>query len=104
MSNCPEPGSVQVAAWYNNLAAACPWDNDAAFEYGALIGSEFRNEGYNMSLGVSESRARAAERRTFEYLGEDPLLTHVPRIAQALERTDSSVVAIEASPDNRPAE
>jgi len=59
----------------SNLAAACSWDTDAAFEYGALLGRELRNEGYNMSLGGGVNLAREPRNgRTFEYLGEDPLL------------------------------
>jgi beta-glucosidase len=59
----------------NNLAAASSWDPDTAFEYGALIGRELRDEGYNMSLsgGVNLTREPRGG-RTFEYQGEDPLL------------------------------
>jgi beta-glucosidase len=46
-----------------------------AFEYGALIGRELRNEGYSMSLGGGVNIAREPRcGRTFEYQGEDPLL------------------------------
>ncbi len=46
-----------------NVAAAASWDVDAAYEYGALIGSELRAQGYNMSLGGGhESDPRAAQR------------------------------------------
>ena len=59
----------------NNLAAASSWDPDAAFEYGALIGRELRNEGYNMTLGGGVNLPREPRNgRTFEYMGEDPLL------------------------------
>jgi beta-glucosidase len=34
----------------NDLAVASSWDPQAAFEYGALIGRELRNQGYSMSL------------------------------------------------------
>jgi beta-glucosidase len=59
----------------NNLAAASSWDPDTAFEYGALIGRELRDEGYNMSQsgGVNLTREPRGG-RTFEYQGEDPLL------------------------------
>ena len=36
----------------NNLAAASSWDPDLAFQYGALIGRELRDLGYNMSREV----------------------------------------------------
>jgi len=59
----------------NNLAAASSWDPQAAFEYGALIGRELRQEGYGMSLGGGVNLAREPRNgRTFEYQGEDPLL------------------------------
>ena len=59
----------------NNLAAASAWDPQAAFEYGALIGRELREEGYGMSLGGGVNLTREPRNgRTFEYQGEDPLL------------------------------
>jgi beta-glucosidase len=59
----------------NNLAAASAWDPQAAFEYGALIGRELRDEGYSMSLGGGVNLVREPRNgRTFEYQGEDPLL------------------------------
>ena len=35
----------------DDLAGAASWDLDVAYEYGALIGRELRDQGYNMSLG-----------------------------------------------------
>jgi beta-glucosidase len=59
----------------SNIAAAASWDTDAAFEYGALIGRELRAQGYNMSLGGGVNLTREPRNgRTFEYLGEDPVL------------------------------
>lgn len=59
----------------NDLGAASSWDPQAAFEYGALIGRELRDEGYSMSLGGGVNLAREPRNgRTFEYQGEDPLL------------------------------
>ena len=59
----------------NNLAAASAWDPQGAFEYGALIGRELRDQGYNMSLGGGVNLTREPRNgRTFEYQGEDPLL------------------------------
>jgi len=59
----------------NNLAAASSWDPQAAFDYGALIGRELREEGYSMSLGGGVNLPREPRNgRTFEYQGEDPLL------------------------------
>ncbi len=59
----------------DDLALAATWDENAAFEYGALLGRELRAQGYNMSLGGGVNLAREPrDGRTFEYLGEDPLL------------------------------
>jgi len=59
----------------NNEASAASWDLDAAYEYGALIGRELRDQGYNMSLGGGVNLTREPRNgRTFEYLGEDPVL------------------------------
>src|SRR3984893_7496865 len=59
----------------DNLASAASWNLDAAYEYGALIGRELRAQGYNMSLGGGVNLTREPRNgRTFEYLGEDPIL------------------------------
>jgi beta-glucosidase len=59
----------------DDLAGAASWDLDAAYEYGALIGRELRAQGYNMSLGGGVNLARDPRNgRTFEYMGEDPIL------------------------------
>lgn len=59
----------------SNLGAASSWDPDTAFQYGALIGRELRDQGYNMSLGGGVNLTREPRGgRTFEYQGEDPLL------------------------------
>jgi beta-glucosidase len=59
----------------SNIASAASWDTDAACEYGALIGRELRAQGYNMTLGGGVNITREPRNgRTFEYLGEDPVL------------------------------
>ena len=59
----------------SNLGAASSWDPSGACEYGALIGRELRAQGYNMTLGGGTNLTRDPRNgRTFEYLGEDPLL------------------------------
>jgi beta-glucosidase len=58
-----------------DVAGAASWDPDAAYEYGALIGRELRAQGYNMSLGGGVNLTREPRNgRTFEYMGEDPIL------------------------------
>src|SRR5271157_1682459 len=59
----------------DDLAGAASWDLEAAYEYGALIGRELRAQGYNMSLGGGVNLTREPRNgRTFEYMGEDPVL------------------------------
>jgi beta-glucosidase len=58
-----------------DVAGAASWDLEAGYEYGALIGRELRAQGYNMSLGGGSNLTREPRNgRTFEYLGEDPVL------------------------------
>jgi beta-glucosidase len=57
------------------VAEAASWDPRVAYEYGALIGTELRNHGFNMSLGGGVCLTREPRNgRTFEYKGEDPIL------------------------------
>jgi beta-glucosidase len=59
----------------SNLGAASSWDADSACAFGAVIGSELRAQGFNMTLGGGVDLAREPRNgRTFEYAGEDPLL------------------------------
>ena len=59
----------------SNLASTASWDTEAACEYGALIGRELRAQGYNMTLGGGVNITREPRNgRTFEYMGEDPVL------------------------------
>ncbi len=59
----------------SDVAGAASWDLDAAYEYGALIGRELRAQGFNMTLGGGTNLTREPRNgRTFEYLGEDPVL------------------------------
>jgi beta-glucosidase len=75
-----------------NVAAAASWDPDAAYEYGALIGRELRAQGYNMTLGGGTNLTREPRNgRTFEYLGEDPILAGT-LIARLIEGTQSAHV------------
>jgi beta-glucosidase len=75
-----------------NVAAAASWDTDAAFEFGALIGHELRAQGFNMSLGGGVNITRDPRNgRTFEYLGEDPVLAGT-LVARLIEGTQSANV------------
>jgi beta-glucosidase len=57
------------------VAEASSWDPAVAYDYGALIGTELRNHGFNMSLGGGVNLTREPRNgRNFEYKGEDPIL------------------------------
>jgi beta-glucosidase len=59
----------------STTSAASSWDAKLLYEYGALIGRELRDQGYNMSLGGGVDITREPRNgRNFEYLGEDPIL------------------------------
>jgi beta-glucosidase len=75
-----------------NVAAAASWDPDAAYEYGKLIGIELRAQGYNMTLGGGANLTREPRNgRTFEYLGEDPILAGT-LVAHLIQGTQSEHV------------
>jgi len=75
-----------------NVAAAASWDPNAAYEYGKLIGIELRAQGYNMTLGGGMDITREPRNgRTFEYLGEDPILAGT-LVAKLIEGTQSQHV------------
>jgi beta-glucosidase len=59
----------------STLAASASWDRALAYDYGALIGKELRDQGYTMSLGGGVNITRESRNgRNFEYQGEDPIL------------------------------
>src|SRR5258706_820362 len=59
----------------DDMEGAASWHPEAPYEYGALIAGELRAQGYNMSLGGGVNLTREPRNgRTFEYLGEDPIL------------------------------
>ena len=60
----------------STIAEAASWDPQVAYDYAALVGSELRAQGYNVTLAGGANLAREPRNgRTFEYHGEDPLLT-----------------------------
>lgn len=59
----------------SGIAVAASFDPAIAFAGGAMIGSEARNDGFNVMLAGSVNLAREMRNgRNFEYVGEDPLL------------------------------
>jgi len=58
-----------------SLACAASWDPKVAYEYGALLGKEVRDLGFNVSLGGTANIIREPRNgRNFECFGEDPIL------------------------------
>ena len=59
----------------SSLAAGASWDLKMAYDYGALIGKEVRELGWNVSLGGTANLIREARNgRNFECWSEDPIL------------------------------
>jgi beta-glucosidase len=59
----------------SGVSEAASWDLQVAHDYGALIGKELRDLGFNMSLGGGINLTREPRNgRIFEYKGEDPIL------------------------------
>lgn len=60
------------------IAEASTWNPQVAYDYAALVGTELRAQGYNVSLAGGVNLAREPRNgRTFEYRGEDPLLAGI---------------------------
>src|SRR5271157_3321704 len=58
-----------------SLAETATWDPKLAYEFGAVIGRETRDQGFNVSLGGGNDIMREPRNgRNFEYHGEDPVL------------------------------
>jgi len=62
----------------SGLALAATFDQDAAYQGGAMIGQEAWRSGFNVLLAGGGNLARDPRNgRNFEYMGEDPLLAGV---------------------------
>ena len=60
----------------SSLGAAASWDQDSACDFGTVIGQELRAQGFNVTLGGGVDLVRELRNgRSFEYAGEDPLLS-----------------------------
>lgn len=60
----------------SGMAQAATWNPDLLYRGGAMIGSEARAKGFNVLLAGGVNLMRDPRNgRTFEYLGEDPLLS-----------------------------
>ncbi|MGD0500219.1 MAG: glycoside hydrolase family 3 C-terminal domain-containing protein [Bryobacteraceae bacterium] len=57
------------------IAEAATWNPKRAFDFGAVIGRELRDQQYNSSIGGGMDLMREPRNgRNFEYQGEDPIL------------------------------
>lgn len=80
---------AQSTALPSALAETATWNLDMARKFGKVIGTETRDQGFNVSLGGGIDLTREPrDGRTFEYHGEDPLL--------AGEMTGAELKAIQA--------
>lgn len=74
------------------LADGATWDPEVAYEYGALVGREVRDMGFQVSLGGTANIIREPRNgRNFECLGEDPVLVG-RMLGQELKGTESQQV------------
>jgi beta-glucosidase len=76
----------------SSLAAGATWDVKLAYEYGALIGKEARDLGFNVSLGGTANLIREPRNgRNFECWSEDPILIG-KMLGRALKGTQDQFV------------
>ena len=76
------------------VALAASWDPTLANQYGARIATELRVLGYGEGLGGGVNLAREPrDGRTFEYMGEDPVLTGTLSAARTIGTQAQNVIA-----------
>jgi beta-glucosidase len=76
----------------SSLAAGATWDVKLAYEYGALIGKETRDLGFNVSLGGTANLIREPRNgRNFECWSEDPIAIG-EMLGHALKGTQDQLV------------
>ncbi|MGF6674479.1 beta-glucosidase [Paraburkholderia tuberum] len=76
------------------VALAASWDPQLANAYGARIATELRVLGYGEGLGGGVNLAREPrDGRTFEYMGEDPVLTGTMSAARTTGTQSQKVIA-----------
>ena len=75
VTNLGKRENGQATALPASLAETATWNPKLAYEFGAVIGKETRDQGFNVSLGGGDDIMRVARNgRNFEYHGEDPVL------------------------------
>lgn len=76
------------------IALAASWDRHLSYEYGSQIAKQLRAQGFNMGLGGGANLTRDPRGgRTFEYLGEDPLLAGELLAQRTLGTQSQKVIA-----------
>ena len=75
VTNLGKRAEGRATALPASLAETATWDPQLAYEFGAVIGRETRDQGFNVSLGGGNDIMREPRNgRNFEYHGEDPVL------------------------------
>ena len=75
MTNLGKRPHAESTAFPSGLAQAATWDPNLSQDVGVVIGRETRQQGFNVHLGTGVNLAREPRGgRTFEWMGEDPLL------------------------------
>lgn len=86
--------NARVTALPAPVALASSWDPALATEYGAQIATELRTLGYAEGLGGGVNLAREPlDGRTFEYMGEDPVLAGTLSAARTTGTQSQKVIA-----------
>ncbi len=86
--------NARVTALPAPVALAASWDTQLANEYGARIATELRALGYSEGLGGGVNLAREPRNgRTFEYMGEDPVLAGKLSAARTIGTQSQKVIA-----------
>ncbi|CAM2150981.1 beta-glucosidase [Pararobbsia alpina] len=76
------------------VALAASWDTTLANAYGARIATELRTLGYGEGLGGGVNLTREPrDGRTFEYMGEDPVLSGLMSAARTTGTQSQNVIA-----------
>ena len=86
--------NARVTALPAPVALAASWDPQLATEYGARIATELRTLGYAEGLGGGVNLTREPrDGRTFEYMGEDPVLAGTLSAARTTGTQSQKVIA-----------
>jgi beta-glucosidase len=75
VTNLGKRAHGESTAFPSGLAQAAMWNPELSYDIGVVIGRETRQQGFNVHLGAGVDLAREPRGgRTFEWMGEDPLL------------------------------